>query len=408
MKTEKLYYNYTSSSPFNAEILELRPAGIKSGDDGKIHAILDKTIFYPEGGGQPADRGSINGVPVFDVQEKNGEILHLLESSSALKIGPAELLLDSRRRRDITAQHTGQHLLSGTIFRMTGANTVSMHMGEETSTVDIAAAEMSAELLLAVENAVANAIEENLPVIVHFCPPEDITSFPLRKFPPQGEEVIRVVEIKDLDFSPCCGTHLASTAEIGMLRILGAENYKGMTRITFIAGRRVLLDSRLLRQNATVASRALSVPVNETGKAVLDLLEKTAATEKRLKALEAEATRVKAAALISKAAALAETGSVPLLVVESYAEEGIDEVLCIGKAAQKEADAIFVLVAERDLKFAAFCTLKEFDLRPFIREAMEAHGGKGGGGASFFQGSFTEKEALDAFLFTLKNHAQGV
>jgi len=398
MKTERAYYAYTSAAPFRAEILELRP-----GENGNIQVILDKTIFYPEGGGQPADRGSINGVPLLDVQEKNGEILHTV--CGTLTCGPAELVLDSRRRRDIAAQHTGQHLLSGTIFRMTGNQTVSMHMGDETCTIDIDAPEMSADLLLAVEDAVADAIEENLPVITHLCPPGDITSFPLRKFPPQGEDVIRVVEINGLDFSPCCGTHLASTAEIGILRILGAEKYKGMTRITFIVGRRVLLDSRLLRQNAAIVSRALSVPVSETGKAVLDFLEKSAQTEKRLKALETEATRVKAEALLRKAAASpAEANADPPIVVESYAEAGIDEVLCIGKAAQKETTAalVLVLVSERDLKFAAFCTAKGFDLRSIIKEAFEAQGGRGGGGPSFFQGSFGTKEALDAFLLALK------
>ncbi|MCL2374818.1 MAG: alanyl-tRNA editing protein, partial [Treponema sp.] len=325
----------------------------------------------------------------------------------------AVLILDSRRRRDITVQHTGQHLLSGTIFRMTGSNTVSMHLGDETCTIDIDAPEMATDCLLDAENAVADAIEENLPVIIHLCPPEDISALPLRKFPPQGEEVIRVVEIKGIDFSPCCGTHLKSTAEIGMLRILNAEKYKGMTRITFIVGRRVLLDSRLLRQNAAVVSRALSAPIHETGKAVLEFLEKSAHAEMRLKALEAQAAQTKAAALLGKAALLrnaAETQAAeakPVMVVESYAAEGFDEVLCIGKAAQKEAEKeaagfVLVLASERDLKFAAFCAAKNVDLRPLVKEALDAHGGRGGGSASFFQGSFGTKEALDAFLFLLR------
>ena len=410
MKTQRVYYSYASAAPFSAEILELKSGGQKSGADGAVQVILDKTIFYPEGGGQPADRGSINGVPLVDVREKNGEIVHLLVDSGTLKPGPAELVLDSRRRRDISTQHTGQHLLSGTIFRMTGKQTVSMHIGDETCTIDIDAAEVSAELLLAIEDAAADAIEENLPVITHLCPPEEINSFPLRKFPPQGEDVIRVVEITGTDFSPCCGTHLASTAEIGMVRILNAEKYKGMTRITFIVGRRALLDSRVLRQNAALVSRALSVPVNETGKAVLDLLEKTALTEKRLKALEAETIQTKAKALLHKAALPHEanqTGAAPAIVVASYAEEGIAEVLNIGKAAQKETEAnplplIMVLAAERDCKFAAFCALKDFDLRSVIKEPFEAQGGRGGGSPSFFQGSFGTKEALDAFLLALK------
>ena len=126
-RTERLYYDYVSSSPFKAEILELKPAG---GDE--VQVLLDKTIFYPEVGGQPGDRGSINGISLLDVREKDGEILHLVSAAVQLKPGPAELLLDHRRRRDHTVLHTGQHLLSGIILRMTGAPTVSMHLGEET------------------------------------------------------------------------------------------------------------------------------------------------------------------------------------------------------------------------------------------------------------------------------------
>ena len=418
MKTEKLYYDYASAAPFNAEILELRPGGFKSDANGNAQprfsltqVILDKTIFYPEGGGQPADRGTINGVPLLDIREKNGEILHLVESPGGLMPGPAELVLDSKRRRDMTTQHTGQHLLSGTILRVAGKPTVSVHFGDETGTIDVDAVEMSEELLLAVEDAVNDAIEENLPVIIHLCPPEDITSFPLRKFPPQGEEVIRVVEIKGHDFSPCCGTHLKSTAEIGILRILGAEKYKGMTRITFIIGRRVLLDSRLLRHNAGIISRSLSVPVNETGKAVFEFLEKTANLERRLKTLEAEAAQTKAQALCDKASLLQKAEAAadppdrdagPALLVETYTEAGIDEVLAIGKIAQKKTEAALVLVSERDLKFAAFCAASAVDLRPLIKEAFEAQGGRGGGSPSFFQGSFGTKEALNAFLLALK------
>jgi alanyl-tRNA synthetase len=356
------------------------------------------------------------------VREKEGEILHLFSAGDAgkLKPGPAELVLDSLRRRDITVQHTGQHLLSGIILRMTGTPTVSMHLGDETCTIDVDTPELRDETLVAIEDAVADAIAENKPVIIHLCPPEDIFSFPLRKLPPQGEEVIRVVEIAGYDFSPCCGTHLKSTAEIGILRILTAEKYKGMTRIYFIAGRRVLLDNRLLRHNAGIVSRTLKVPIHETGKGVLDYLEKTAQIEKQLKLLLEEACRVRAEALLRKAALFCESepqskAAHPAFIIESYADAGIDEVLCIGRAAQKETEAalasqtalakpvVIILVSGRDLKFAAFCLVKDFDLRPIIKGALEAQSGRGGGSSSFFQGSFGTKEALNAFIRAMEN-----
>jgi alanyl-tRNA synthetase len=408
METQRCYYDYTGPEIFHARIREIRPAGDSSGSGaGKTAILLDRTIFYPEGGGQGADRGTINGIPLEDVVEQAGEILHLVAGGGeGLAPGPADLVLDQRRRRDFTVQHTGQHLLSGTILRMTGKPTVSMRLGEEYNTIDVDSPDLGEEVLCAVEDAVMEAIEQDCPVIIHLCPPEDITRFPLRKIPPPGEEIIRVVEIGGHDFSPCCGTHCASTGQIGILRILGAEKYKGMTRITFIAGRRCLRDSRTLRNNGEIISRALKVPVTETGKGVLALLEKTGRLERELKAREEEAADLKARELLGQWGLLSAgesggPGPVPV-AAECIPGAGIDEVLRIGRAAQKKTGALLVLGSEGDLKFAAFCSRKGFDMRPLLKELMEARGGKGGGGPGFFQGLFESPGDLAAFMAALR------
>ncbi|MDR0878253.1 MAG: alanyl-tRNA editing protein [Treponema sp.] len=410
MQTQRAWYDHSGPEVFRANIIEVRPQS----DAAAI--ILDRTIFYPEGGGQGADRGTINGIPLLDVQEKNGEILHLIsaensstENAAALSPGPAELILDIRRRRDLTVQHTAQHLLSGTILRLTGKYTVSMHLGDEQNTIDVDAPELSADVLAAVEEAVADAIEADNPVIIHHCPPEDVNSFPLRKVPPKGEEVIRVVEIAGNDFSPCCGTHCTRTGQIGMLRILGAEKYKGMTRVSFIAGRRVLNDSRLLRQNGDVISRALKVPVEETGKGVLALLEKTGRVEQEFKALQEADAEAKAAALIQKISLADQTSGANEAVadtekiwIEHYPEAGIDEILRTGRAAQKKTSVILLLVSDRELKFAAFCGVKGKNLKPLFEDPLGKAGGRGGGGPGFFQGSFSSAEALNNFLKAIR------
>jgi alanyl-tRNA synthetase len=354
--------------------------------------LLDRTIFYPEGGGQPGDRGTINGVALVEVIEAGGEIFHLVEDASGLSPGPGELILDRRRRRDYSLHHSAQHLLSGTILKKTGKPTLSMHLGEEICTIDVDVPELSGETLLAIEDEVMDAIEEDASIITHLCPPEELASFPLRKVPPQGEEVIRVVEIRGHDFSPCCGTHLKHTGEIGLLRILGAEKYKGMTRISFIAGRRCLRDSRLLRENCSLISRRLSVPVGETGRGVEALLEKTAALELRLKGLEEAAAATRAQALLQK------PPTPRGFILETYPDAPLEEVLRIGRAAQKETDRLIVLASRRDCKFAAFSGDKKGDLRSLFGPALAAQGGKGGGGGGFFQGSFPTPEALEGFL----------
>jgi alanyl-tRNA synthetase len=262
--------------------------------------------------------------------------------------------------------------------------------------------ELTEEALIAVEEAVADAIEGDFPLLIHLCPPEDASSFPLRKVPPQGEEVIRVVEIAGHDFSPCCGTHVQRTGDIGALRVLGAEKYKGMTRISFIAGRRVLRDSRALRQNGDIISRALKIPVAETGRGVLEFLEKARETEKKLKILEEESARIQAEALLRDA----KTGGNAVLI-ESLGSAGIDETLRIGRAAQKLSRTIFILLSPRDLKFAAFCSDRERDVRFLVKTAMENHGGKGGGGASFFQGSFASLGEMETFAEDIRAAAPG-
>jgi alanyl-tRNA synthetase len=405
--TERLYYDYAAPEPYPAEIREIR----LQGDRAAI--LLDRTIFYPEGGGQEADRGSINGVPLQDVKEAPAaggggeEILHIVSAADAetMKPGPASLVLDSRRRRDFTVQHSAQHLLSGTILRLTGNYTVSMRLGAETCTIDVDAPELSADTLARVEDAAADAIEAGAPLLIHLCPPEDITKFPLRKVPPQGEDVIRVVEIAGYDFSPCCGTHCESTAQIGLLRILGAERYKGMTRVTFIAGRRVLAQSRLLWRNGETISRALKVPVMDSGAGVLAFLERNAALEQELKALREAAAEQKAEALLVRARSLTDPPSgesssrsakVPL-VAEIY-NASFDEILRIGRAAQKQTSAVLLLASRDEKKFAAFCSGKGTDLRSLLKTALEENGGKGGGGAGFFQGVFETVPALESFL----------
>lgn len=397
MPTERLYYHLSGPEPYDAEIRELRPF------KDRIALILDKTIFYPEGGGQSSDRGTINGVPLVDVQEKDREILHLVRpaEASGLHPGPAKLVLDTERRRDLTVHHTAQHLLSGIILGVTGKPTVSMHLGEELCTIDVDTPAFSEETCIAVEEEAARAIEGDHPVIIHHCPPEALEDFPLRKVPPQGKEVIRVVEIQGHDFSPCGGTHLRATGPIGLLRLLGTEKYKGMTRVTFIAGRRVLRDSRLLRKQGEIISRILKVPVAETGKGVAALMEKTRALEARVQVLEAENARFKAEALLDTVGLLRDTASAPgqgAVLVETFPHTSMEALLPIGRAAQKLTAAVLVLAAPEDRKFAAFCSAPGYDIRGLLKDPMEARGGHGGGSASFFQGYFPSEAALAAFL----------
>jgi alanyl-tRNA synthetase len=281
-----------------------------------------------------------------------------------------------------------------------------MRLGEETCTIDVNTPEFPQDAIFAVEEAVADAIDANAPVIIHLCPPEKVTDFPLRKTPPQGEEVIRVVEIQDNDFSPCCGTHLASTGSIGILKILSAEKYKGMTRITFAAGRRALRDYRLLRQNGDLISRAVKAPISEIGKGVLALVDRVNHLERQVKEMEEAAAQIRAETLLRDIGALTGGDGEKAVPAPVYAvcipDACMKDVLRIGRAAQKLSGAILVLGSETEGKFAAFCSAQNADIRPLLKDRLEAAGGRGGGGPSFFQGAFDSPEKLKTFLSDIR------
>jgi alanyl-tRNA synthetase len=396
MLTEKLFYDHTSDEPITAEILEIRNL------QDKTAIILDKTIFYPEGGGQPADRGSINKIPLIDVQEVDGEILHFISSDDAknIAIEKAELILDTKRRRDLSAQHTGQHIFSGTLFRMLGAPTVSMHMGDETCTIDVNKAGITLEDLRPVEDKVQDIIEEDCPITFHLCPPEDIHQFDLRRLPPQGEEVIRIVEIGTYEITPCCGTHLSSSGKVGMFRVIGAERYKGMTRITFIAGRRIFEESRLLRIQAEGISRLLNAPPLEIFPAMQTFVSKAEQLERGINQKNSEIAQFRAVQILADEGLENSTGNTKI-VKKIFLDISQDDVFLTAKTVQKKCGCILVFASVQDKKFCVLASQKGIDIRPLFKKLMEDYGGQGGGGPLFFQGSFSEKSALEKFMNAL-------
>lgn len=390
MATIRRYYEDALLDRSEATVLSIDEEG------GRRALVLDETVFYPEGGGQPGDLGSIGGTPVAEVREgPGGEVLHVLEGpgSGAFKKGDrVELRVDAARRRHFATSHTAQHLLSATILRLTGNPTVSMRLGDDYCTIDVDAPELSAAELSAAEDAAFAAIEEDYPVVVHLCPPEDIASFPLRKTPPHDESVIRVVEIDGCDYSPCCGTHLKSTGRIGLLKIVGAEKYKGMTRVAFAAGRAAMRDYAAVRAAAEASALLLKTPPAGIAAGVRALADKCAAQDRTLLNLRESVAAYEAARLVAGSAAGAEA------YFHAYGDRSMDDALRIGRAAQKLTAATIVVASAADMKAAVLTSRKDADIRPAMKLVLEASGGKGGGGPSFQQAAFDSKAQLDAFM----------
>ena len=296
-RTEKLYYSRPDLRIAEATVLDA------TGSPEAPMLELDATIFYPEGGGQGCDLGSVGPlggsgeVAVSAVIEEDGRILHALAAPSPAKPGDRVLLrLDGERRLDYSQAHSGQHLLSSTFMRLLGAATVSVHLGRERCLVDLDIPAISEDDLAQAEDLVEGIIADDYPIRVHSCPPEDLASFPLRKRPPVGEEVVRVVEIDGIDFTPCCGTHLSSTGKLRLLRVLGTEKYKGLTRLYFAAGGRAAADYRSVSRIARETARALGTSVSALPEAVAREAERRKALELAVGTLERERAAAEAAA----------------------------------------------------------------------------------------------------------------
>jgi alanyl-tRNA synthetase len=232
--TKKLYHEDPYLQEFSSEVVEEKQV------NGKPAVVLKQTAFYPTSGGQPHDLGTLNAIAVVDViEDETHRIVHLLEEP--LKGRRVTGLIDWQRRLDHMQQHTGQHVLSQVFSNKFEAETISFHLGEESATIDLDKSGLGHDAINGVEIFANRIIFENRSVVAHTVGKSELDRFPLRK-PPAVEDRIRIIEVKDFDYSACGGTHCSRTGEIGILKISRYEHYKGGTRIHFVCGLRALKD----------------------------------------------------------------------------------------------------------------------------------------------------------------------
>ena len=231
---EKLYYEDQYLKEFIAEITNILER------DELYYVSLDKTAFFPGGGGKHCDLGYIDNHKVINVIEENGQIYHVTETKP-IKIHRVNCKIDWNRRLDGMQQHLGQHILSGCFFTLFNANTVSVHVGKEISTVDIQGY-LDEESIRKAERFANEIIEEN--ITVEFLTPtkKELKKIKIRRDLPNTNEQIRIVKIGDLDINACCGVHPSRTLDIQAIKIKRWEKHKGATRIEYLAGKRAIND----------------------------------------------------------------------------------------------------------------------------------------------------------------------
>lgn len=258
--TEKLFYENSYIQSFEAEVLACE----KQEDYYEI--VLDKTAFFPEGGGQSADRGFLNGIPVSDAREKNGIVYHI--TSQPIHPGtPVSGEIDFKERFSKMQQHTGEHIISGIVHRRFGWHNVGFHLGSEIVTMDFDGA-LNADELADIEYQANEIAFSNRKVEISYPAKEDLEKLEYRsKIEIEGQ--VRIVTIPGVDVCACCAPHVNNTGEIGMIKIVDAQKYKGGTRVSMLCGFRALQDYRTKERNINQISVALSAKPDLSAEAVL-------------------------------------------------------------------------------------------------------------------------------------------
>lgn len=380
METRKLYYEDSHLFAFTAIVTACET--VKNG----YEIVLDATAFYPEGGGQPCDLGTLNGIAVLDVRERGETVVHLC--ASPLTVGQTvEGILDEKRRFDLMQQHAGEHIVSGLVHKHFGYHNVGFHMGKVFLEIDFDGP-LTYEQLLAVEREANEAVWRDAPIRCWYPGPEELSSIPYRSKKALPWPV-RIVEVPGVDMCACCGVHVASTGQIGLIKLLSCVKFHQGVRVQMLCGGRALdYMNEIFAQNRLV-SQVFSAKPLETGAAAVRMNEALGAEKFRAAGLEKQ---------------------VFAHIAESYANQ--ENVLHFAEdltpaAVWELADAIAgkisgvaAVLSGSDEKGYSVCLVsRQEDVRPLGKAMADALRGRGGGKKEAFQGSLKAgKGEIEAFF----------
>lgn len=384
--TEKLYYGNQYQTEGTATVLACRPVEAKQNAAACWEVVLDRTVFYPTGGGQPCDLGTLNGVPVTDVSERGEEIVHRV--TAPLSVGSeAVMAVDWDRRFDLMQQHSGEHLISGVIHSRFGYENVGFHMGADFVTIDFSGM-LTPEELSAVEAEANEWVWKNVSIEIAYPDAEALKTIPYRSKKELTGQV-RIVTIPGADICACCGTHVSNTGEIGLIKIFSCVKFHDGVRLELLCGRRALAYlSEIAEQNRRVSGLLSAKPL-ETAAAVQRLLDAEAAQKQRAAGLEEAVFAQKAQALMGK-------GNV-LLFEPAMSPDSLRRLTDLVMSACGGRAAIFAGGDAEGYKYAV--GEQNGDLRQLVKDLNAQLHGRGGGKPFFVQGSVqTGRAEIEAFF----------
>ena len=375
METRKLFYEDSHRKEFSAEVLSCLQT------EQGFQVVLDATVFYPEGGGQACDLGTIDGAKVLDVQEKEGIIYHLCDS--ALPVGQTVTgRIDWQRRFVLMQQHSGEHIVSGIVHRLFGWHNVGFHMGSQIMTIDFDGP-IAAEELTKIEQLANEAVWADLPVTWEYPSPEALPGIPYRtkKALPWP---VRIVQIPGIDLCACCGTHVSRTGEIGLIKLISCVKFHAGVRIEMACGSNALaLTQAVFSQNRAV-SQAFSAKMLETGEAAAKMNDLLAAEKLRANTLQTALFDLQAKAFADKGNVWHFADGLAPAQIRDLADKIAD--VCGGWAA--------VLSGEEE-NYSICIVSRHGDVKAIGQQL----GARGGGKPGFFQGNLRAPKAQIQAMF---------
>ncbi|OCT13398.1 hydrolase [Paenibacillus pectinilyticus] len=385
--THKLYYDSAYLQEWQTSIRQTIER-----EDG-TYVLLEETAFYPHGGGQPCDLGHINGIPVLDVLLEEDEVLHKLERMP--EGSEVACQIDWQLRFDHMQQHSGQHLLSAVCRDLYEANTVSFHLGKDYCTIDVDSLELESSKLAAIETEVNRRIYQNHVISSYFVTPEELALLPLVK-QPKVTKNIRIVEMKGVEYNACGGTHVSSTGEIGMIKLMKTEKQKGNTRIYFNCGFRALAE---FNEHIRILG-ALSAKFNTNKDEIMDRIEKWELDQKQTQS-ELTLIKEKLDDYVAKELLTECNGQVIAHTLEDTTLKDLQSLAT--KLASKTDLPILLLSASENKAVLAHNGSYKQSCGMFFKTHLASFNGKGGGSDKMAQAGFASREEALAFYTFAKD-----
>ena len=386
-KTERLYYSDCYLREFDARVFHAAP------DPQGFRVYLDRSAFYPDSGGQPADRGTLGGINVLEVADEGEAVAHVLAREP--EKGNLHGVIDWQRRFDHMQQHTGQHLLSAAFEKTGGYKTVSFHLGAESSTIDLDSERVGTRQMEQAEELANGVIFEDRAVTVSLRAAAEVGQMDLRK-PTHREGDVRLVEIQDFDLSACGGTHVSRTGAVGLILVRKVERTRHQTRVEFVCGGRALKSARREFRALSESGRLLSGGLEEVPALITKQSEALRATLR----LSEKQTRRLAEYRARELWAAAPDRNGRKIARHIFAADENAEAKMLAHAIGALPNAVALLGVKGSTASVYFAQSPggPSDMGAILRQSLAKLGAKGGGTRDFAQGGGLEEGKLDQVL----------